>query len=331
MHGAWSFLLGLAPLLVGFSDERTIAPDDFEGWYKSASEGKLRIPAITKDNAKRYRYVFVGGFNNENMPGYFAQNAKELRAHGISRKAIHFVYPSSHRSLDENADATREEFLKIAGEGPEKLVVIAHSRGACDTLAFALKNGEFVRERVEALYLVQGPFGGTVLADYVMGTGPSMDRRMSVPPRIVAHLLGRMERLVLSRGGHGGLRGLTADASQDYWDQLREEHAAMIPIVGSKTYYVQTETHPSQLRFLKKPIGKYLQTYVGPNDGIVGAVDQALPGLGTVLVIIDAGHSDLTNRFPAARAKPKLRRALIQCILMAVGQSEKEPEALIIP
>ena len=89
------------------------------------------------------------------------QNAKELRAQGVPRRAIHFIYPSSHKTVQENAEAVRAQFQEIARLGPEKLVVIGHSRGACDTLAFALENPAFVADHIQALFLVQGPFGGT--------------------------------------------------------------------------------------------------------------------------------------------------------------------------
>ena len=52
---------------------------------------------------------------------------------------------------------------------------------------------------------------------------------------------------------------------------------------------------------------------------MVALDDQTVPGLGTVVAVLDAGHTDLTNRFPWARPKPRLRRALIDAIVMAVG------------
>jgi len=41
--------------------------------------------------------------------------------------------------------------------------------------------------------------------------------------------------------------------------------------------------------------------------------------LGTVLAVLDVGHTDLTRRFPAARPKHRLRNALVDAIIMAVG------------
>ncbi len=274
--------------------------------------------------ARRFRYVFVGGFLNERMPGYFSQNARELRACGVPRPAIHFVSPSSHRSFDENLETIGEDFRRIAEAGPEKLVVIAHSRGACDALAFALRDAQFVADRVEALFLVQGPFGGTGVADYVMREGVPLDRRMPVGSRVVVHLLGKLERWLMDGGSHGGLARLTRSASRSFWGETLERHADAIPIVGPKTFFVTAEVRPSRLRLFARAFARYLLAYYGPNDGLVVLEDQSLPGLGKDLGPLHAGHADLTRTFFSTRAKRRVRKALVQSILMTVGLADVE-------
>ena len=118
---------------------------------------------------------------------------------------------------------------------------------------------------------------------------------------------------------------MTQQASADFWEQMLEKHLSAIPIVGPKTFYVTSETTPSQQRLFKRATAWYLQTFCGPNDGVVALEDQSLPVLGTVLAVLDAGHSDLTNRGPATRAPRQLRRALIQGVVMAVGSPEERP------
>jgi pimeloyl-ACP methyl ester carboxylesterase len=227
--------------------------------------------------------------------------------------------------MGENAEEVRARFREVAELGPERLVVIAHSRGACDALAFALQNPRFVRDRIHALFLVQGPFGGTGVADYVAGEAPPMDRRLPLRFRAVTQVLGGLEARALKRGKHGGLAEMTRQASQDFWEQTLEEHADAIPIVGPKTFYVTTETAPSRLRLFKRATASYLRTFSGPNDGMVALDDQSLPDVGTVLAVLDAGHTDLTNKYPSARATQQLRKALIQGVVMAVGRPEDEP------
>ncbi len=295
-----------------------VSPAEFRSWFDAAAAGRLSIPAEVSRSARRYRYVFVGGFHNERMPGYFSQNAKELRARGVPRRAIHFVYPSSHETVAGNADAVCSEIRQIARNGAEKLVIVGHSRGACDALAFALANPEFIAENVEALFLVQGAFGGTGVADYLAGEGPPIDRRMPWQHRVAAHMLGRLEGFLLDRGKHGGLAALTTWSSHEFWERNLQEHQSAIPVVSARTFYVTTRTEPAQLRFFQQTIAWYLG-YLGPNDGIVALEDQSVPGLGTVLAVLDAGHTDLTNRFPSARSKSRLRKALVDAIVMAVA------------
>ena len=319
MTVARAIILGAFLLAQTRATAADCTPAQFQEWFHAAAQGRLRTPGSVERRAQRLRYVFVGGFANERMPGYFSQCAKELRAHGIPPGSIHFIFPSSHESFEGNSDKVRLQFQEVASLGPERLVVIAHSRGACDTLAFALRNEPFVRDHVRALFLVQGVFGGTGAADYLSGKGVLMDRRMPVGLRVLASLVGKYESFLLHRGKHGGLAGLTRSESERFWGQLVEQHADAIPVVGPKTFYVTSQVHPSRLRLFRRAIGSYLETYYGPNDGMVVVRDQSLPGLGTGLGVFDAGHADLTHRFPATRAPRRLRRALVQSVLMAVG------------
>ncbi len=309
-------------LMLGLPAERpTVTAEEFRGWFADASRGGLRIPEPVARRAKGFRYVFVGGFRVGRMPGYFAQNAQELRSLGVPRKSIHFVFPSSHQTLEENCGTVRDELLRIADEGPERLVIVAHSRGACDALAFALHEPEFVRDHVEAFFLIQGPFGGTGLADYVLGEGEEMDEQMPPGHRMLARWIGAFERYLLGRGKHAGLAGLTREASRAYWELAMEAHAGAVPVVGPKVFYVEANVRPSRLGLLMRSMAWYLGSYYGPNDGVVALGDQTVPGLGTSLGILEAGHADLTRRYPASHAGRRSRRALIRSIVMVVGRT----------
>lgn len=299
-------------------------PTEFHAWFRVAAEGKLRVPAAVERRARDFRYVFVGGFTNERMPGYFSQCEKELREHGVAPGSIHFIFPSSHNTIDENSDEVQSRFLEIGAQGPERLVVIAHSRGACDTLVFALRNESFVRDRIQSLFLVQGAFGGTGVADFLMGEGLLMDHQMPARLRVLAYALGKFESFLLHRGKHGGLSELTRTESERFWERMREEHASAIPVVAPKTFYITSQVRPSRLRLFRRAIASYLHTYYGPNDGMVLLSDQSLPGLGTDLGVLEVSHSDVTHRFPSTRAPRRLRKALVQCIIMAVGAAEDE-------
>ncbi len=313
-------LLALTIGLLGPRDALKVTPDDFREWFEGASKKPLAIPRKVEARARTFRYVFVGGFRGESMRGYFAQNAQQLRSCGVPKSSIHFIATSSDQTVEENCEAFGKRLGEVAESGPERIVLIAHSRGACDALAFALRNPGFTSDRIEAMFLVQGPFGGSGLADYVMGGGPPVDEQMKGVPRLVARLIGQYERSQVSAGRHGSLSGLTRESSRAYWAGLIEECPEGVAVADPKTYYVEAETHPSKLRLVLRATASYLTLHYGPNDGVVARGDQTVSGIGTSLGVLEAGHSDLTWKGSATKASKRARRALIQAIVMAVGR-----------
>ncbi|HWE35096.1 MAG TPA: hypothetical protein VG406_00880 [Isosphaeraceae bacterium] len=314
-----AMVLGLSAIAGGSGEPAAWTPAEFRGWFEEARAGTLVIPRRVAREARRFRYVFVGGFASERLPGYFKRNAKTLRAHGVPKGAIHMVFPSSRGTIEENAEEFRRRLREIADEGPERLVIVAHSRGACNTLLFALREPGFVRDRVEAIFLVQGTFGGSALADYVLGDGPALDRSLPLRFRVVAFALGRLERVLFHRGKHAGLSGLSREGSRRFWKAMLADHASSVPVVGPKTFYLRSESGPRHLGLFRRAAGWYLSTYVGPNDGVVAVEDQMLQGLGTCLGVIDCGHDEMVRKPRSGRSHRRLREALAESVLMAVG------------
>ena len=175
-------------------------------------------------------------------------------------------------------------------------------------------------EHIHAMFLIQGPFGGTALADYVVGEGPPMDKRMPLSHRVAGHALANVEGFLLDHGKHGGLASLSRRASKEFWDDMLEESSAAIPIVSPKTFYITGEIPASEHRFFQRPIASYLEVHFGENDGVVALEDQSLAGVGKVLAVLDAGHTDLTNRFPSGRATQRMRKAIVDAIIMSIGE-----------
>ncbi|MFO0951254.1 MAG: hypothetical protein U0835_08895 [Isosphaeraceae bacterium] len=294
-----------------------VAPAEFQRDYETAKAGRSSLPRAVENTARGYRFVFVGGFRNERMPAYFSQNVKELRRCGVPRTSIHRVEPGSDTTVEGNAKRFREEVTRLSEKGPEPLIVIAHSRGACDAVAFALENPEFVEARVAGFFLLQGPFGGTALADFLAGDGPPVDGRMSWWQRGLARLAAAIEGFALSRGWHDGLLGLSRRSAGSYWAKMLAEHAPAVPLVSPRIYYVTSATE-RKLGLFHRATSAYLGVHFGPNDGVVAVEDQSIRGLGTVLAELDLGHADLVRRFPAGRANPRLRTALVDAILMSL-------------
>ena len=309
-------------------------PGQFSAWYASAVAGRLDLPPSVVSTSRTFRYVFVGGFRNERMPGYFARNVGELKDIGVPADQIHVVLPSSDRTSLENAEEVRDRFFEVAAKGPERIVVIAHSRGACDVLAFALDHPRFVRDRVRALYLIQGPFGGTGLAGYLDGTGVPMDRRMKWNHRLIGGLVARITRAFAKADRREVVAEMTPEASATSWARALDRDEETLSEVGSKTFFIRSALPPSRQRFLRRALAWYLQTYHGAGDGVVALEDQSLPGFGTVLANLEAGHTDLTSNRTTSRARRGDRRALVRSLVMALGRGEdpsgREPTALKI-
>ena len=101
---------------------------------------------------------------------------------------------------------------------------------------------------------------------------------------------------------------------------MLEESSAAIPIVSPKTFYITSQIPASGHRFFQRPIASYLEIHFGENDGVVALEDQSLAGIGKVLAVLDAGHTDLTNRFPSGHAAQRMRKAIVDAIIMSVGE-----------
>lgn len=327
-----SSLLVAATLLLQSNVSRPdFSPSLFSQWFQSSVDGALIVPPDVERRAWAFRYVFVGGFGSERLNGYFTECARELKARGVPADSIHAVFPDSRRSLEGNREAVRASFAAIAAKGPEPLVIIAHSRGACDALAFALRDPKYVRKHVRAMFLVQGAFGGSGLADFLMGEGSAMDRQMPLRYRMAASLAGGVGRVVLRPARHEGVAALTREDSEEFWQNACEAHADAIPMISPKTFYITSRINPSRLRLFPRAVASYLDTYYGPNDGVVLLEDQTLRGLGTLLGVVEAGHGDLTHHTRTTRASRRMRVALIQSVLMAVGGGADEPVLTVLP
>lgn len=318
-----SLVLKVALLLGGVHPAPTIKPSEFQDWFLASFDGTLELDDDLTERVQEFRYVFVMGLMNERSPGYLEQNVRELKQLGVPSNRIHRIAPSSDASFRENLDEIRAAFKEVAEQGSEPMVIIGHSRGACDALAFALHEAEFISERVVALFLVQGPFGGSGAADYVLGSGVPMDRKIPPPARALANLFRNAAARKLERGKHSGIVDLTSDASERFWKRLLVSRRSAIPIVGPRTFYIEATVPPSRQPPLRRPVARYLETYYGPNDGLVAAGDQYLPDLGTRLGMLEVSHMDLTHRFPAARPQRRLRGALVQAIAVSVGRADR--------
>ena len=111
---------------------------------------------------------------------------------------------------------------------------------------------------------------------------------------------------------------LRKSSGRTCWRKARRRFRSWAP----RRFTSRARSRPSGHRIFQRAIASYLETNFGENDGIVALSDQSLPELGTVLAVLDAGHTDLTNRFPSGKAAQRMRKAVVDAIVMAVGESE---------
>ncbi len=126
----------------------------------------------------------------------------------------------------------------------------------------------------------------------------------------------------LQRGLHAGLPSLATRALREFWKTTLETNRAAAAVVGPKTFYITTQTNPAQVRVFFRATSSYVSAHFGPNDGFIATEDQSVAGFGTVVAVIDAAHTDLTHSFPSALPKRRLRKALIDAIVMAIADPE---------
>jgi hypothetical protein len=72
--------------------------------------------------------VWVGGFANEFLPGYFSENVKAMKDIGIEN--VFRIFPHSVKSIDSNSMTLKQKLLKLYEKNKLPLVVHAHSKAA---------------------------------------------------------------------------------------------------------------------------------------------------------------------------------------------------------
>ena len=300
---------------------------DFQGWFEADRRGGLIIPAQRLEKARTFHYLFVSGFHNESMPFYFRGNVHELRRLGVPPENIHRFHPSSHEPLEPLIERLGMWVEQHGTEASGKIVLIGHSRGACLSLATVAERGLWFRDRLEALFLLQGPFGGTAIADYVVTPGSQFPTNWPFRRLGLARTLATIQRLRMRLGWDAALNDLTRQASRHYWkrwiEKQRAESPEIIEEIARRTYFITTAIDPALSRFPRSELGRILQEQDGPNDAVVATADQSIANFGTRIGPLAAGHTDLVWGLYASADARQDRRAITRAILQLVG-SENE-------
>lgn len=234
--------------------------------------------------------VFVAGFLNELIPGYFTDNVEVTRALGAETSVL---LPASGEVLEQEAQLIGREVDFRQGK---PVVLFGHSKGGAAALLTVLQRPELILEgRVEAVIVLQGSIGGSPVADTLS----------KVP------LVG------------SSLQSLRTDVSkQTFIDALASARNRLTDAqwkrLFSRVFYVRSAqdhtTLAAELALTKASLDGH-----GPNDGLVNESEMALPH-GVDLGVLDADHAALTVSSFLATSTVDERRTFTRALYREVGR-----------
>jgi pimeloyl-ACP methyl ester carboxylesterase len=288
---------------------------DFSQWFESTETNLFSDAELS--SLRNFHYVFVKGFLNESVPGYFSDSIEYLKRHKIEDASITLIGGSSKNTTEVGAADLLATLKQLAVKTTRPLVVIAHSKGAAEALAVALAHPQFASAKLKALFLIQGAIGGSYVADYVHREGITPDQSMGLL-HYYKFLTLRSTASVLNPLVGPGLLALTTAKSKSLFHGLLQAHSEATKLVGEQIFYITTHQNTDSTTPALQCTAAYLNRYYGPSDGLVLEKDASLPEVGSVLLSTEGDHSDLCVSSPLSTKPKALRNALTYAILKAV-------------
>lgn len=240
--------------------------------------------------------IFVAGFLNEFIPGYFTDNVEVARALGAKTS---IVLPPSNDTLDDDVALIERALDHEIGR---TVVLFGHSKGGAGVLLTVLRApGLVLSGKVDAVIVLQGSIGGSLIADDLRGL-PVFEN---------------------------GMEALTRnDSRQTFADALTELHRRLTPdqrkAFFERIFYVRSAQHTATLA-AELGITHAVLNVDGANDGLLNQNDMLL-GEGVDLGIIDADHAGLTVASFLATTTPTERRAFTHALFREIGRRLKWAE-----
>lgn len=235
--------------------------------------------------------VFVAGFMNELIPGYFSDNVAVTRELGAETSVL--LPPSSGALASDVALVQRE----IAARSGTRVVLFGHSKGGAAVLLTVLEHPELVLDGpVEAVIVLQGAIGGSPLAD-----GLSKVRPLAGPG---------MRSLTTEQSKHTfttALQKLSTSLTRAQWDRL-----------FSRVFYLRS-AHGDTTLAAELALTELALRGQGPNDGLLPPAEMKL-GFGVDLGVLDADHAALTVGSFLATSTSSERRAFTFSLFREVGR-----------
>jgi hypothetical protein len=263
---------------------------------------RLRAPAgpearqvIETLGAKVPWFGQITGLFDRFLPGqYFDTQIAWLREENLDHVAVDI---ESEDPIGENARIIGDQLDRIAGD----VTLVTHSKGCLDALEALRQRSPESWKRVKRWIAIQGPFGGTPVADVVAGQ----------------RCLRRIAEGVLTELGKGSVESLTGMQTSTR-AAYHGEHKAKIEqlLAAVPTLCMGSSVDPKRLvtTFLGATVLLIEAHRGGPNDGLVPVESALLPGAMHVRL------PDVDHAMPVMDSFAKFPRlASLQALLLTRG------------
>ncbi len=140
------------------------------------------VSEATLTEARKYHWVFVGGYGNGDVKGYFDPNMRRLQGQGVTASVLNpassLLNPSKSLTVEEAAAWLNEELKKIDNGQP--FILVGHSQGGLDIVGSLLTMSDAQLETIARAVSVQSAPGGNLLLDLIASLVRTMHRTNSL-------------------------------------------------------------------------------------------------------------------------------------------------------
>ena len=272
--------LGLAALAL---PPRLVSPLALRAVATAGERGpKLEKLRVDFDGARRlpraaaaHDYLLVPGLLWDVVDDYFQPNRRRLEGLGL-KASILDVDPLGSTAANGRVVARALR----AAERP--VVVLAHSKGALDTLE-ALRSEPDLVPKVRALVAIQSPYFGAAFADWASR------------PRLLRDLGLALARLVMRPGRLLRTSPFRRDeALRDISKEVRARAAEPLPAGLAVFSIATTLTSRSRLPWVSWATAGTLSLVSGDSDGLVETRDALIPG-SRAAILEQVSHIDTVS------------------------------------
>jgi pimeloyl-ACP methyl ester carboxylesterase len=247
--------------------------------------------------------VMIAGILNEEIPGYWKDNMKTLRK-DFKQKEFARMMPNSQNKVEKNAPLVARFIYKAWKKfGQKPVIVLAHSKGANETLLALLGHPELLREGiVDRVVFIQGALKGSHIADLLLDNDAG-DYWAAQPWHWLFH------------HWYGLWSMTTRDAYPTLETALGAADPADVALLNEKLYYVRAEQlDEKKCSWELQLMHEFVRVKYGESDGVMMPGDELIDGLGTDLGIVTGDHFDLTERGLSTATPPSYRRAFTRAL-----------------